>query len=72
MANVAFTQNIQRHVDCRAAKVGGSSVREVMDNLFASNPRARAYVLDDQAALRKHMAIYVDGQSATACTCLIP
>jgi molybdopterin synthase sulfur carrier subunit len=62
MANVAFTQNIQRHVACRAAKVAGGNVREVMDNLFASNPRARAYVLDDQAALRKHMAIYVDGQ----------
>jgi molybdopterin synthase sulfur carrier subunit len=37
-------------------------VREVLENVFAENPRARGYVLDDQAALRKHMAIFVDGQ----------
>jgi hypothetical protein len=62
LAKVAFTQNIQRHVTCREAEAAGGSVREVLDNLFAGNPRARAYVLDDQAALRKHMTIFIDGQ----------
>jgi len=37
-------------------------VREVLDIVFASNDRLRTYVLDDQAALRKHMTILVDGQ----------
>lgn len=37
-------------------------MREVLDNVFADNPQARGYVLDDQAALRKHMAIFVDGR----------
>ena len=32
------------------------------DSVIAQNPQARGYVLDDQAALRKHMAIFVDGQ----------
>lgn len=41
----------------------GASVREVLDAVFASNPRARGYVLDDQGALRKHMVIFVDGQA---------
>jgi hypothetical protein len=36
-------------------------VREVLDCVFAENEPARGYVLDDQAALRKHMAIFVDG-----------
>ena len=62
MAKVTFTQNIQRHVTCRDTEAAGRSVREVLDNLFAGNPRARSYVLDDQAALRKHMAIYIDGE----------
>jgi hypothetical protein len=62
MARIAFTQNIQRHVTCRETEAAGASVREVLDNLFAGNPRARAYVLDDQAELRKHMTIFVDGQ----------
>jgi sulfur-carrier protein len=62
MARVAFTPNIQRHVSCRDAEVMGSCVREVLDNLFAVQPGARAYILDDQAALRRHMAIYIDGE----------
>ena len=62
MAKVAFTQNIQRHVTCRDTEASGHSVREVLDNLFAGNPRARSYVLDDQAALRKHMNIFIDGE----------
>jgi sulfur-carrier protein len=61
MPTVAFTPNIQRHVACAEAEVAGVSVREALDNLFAANPRARAYVLDDQAALRRHMTIFIDG-----------
>jgi hypothetical protein len=62
LARVAFTQNIQRHVTCRETEASGDNVREVLDNLFADNPRARNYVLDDQAALRKHMTIFIDGE----------
>ena len=30
--------------------------------MFESEPRLRGYVLDDQEALRRHVAIYVNGQ----------
>jgi hypothetical protein len=40
-------------------------VREVLDRVFADNPVARGYVLDDQAALRRHMTIFVDGRMIT-------
>ena len=62
MAKVAFTPNIQRHVACPETEAAGVSVREVLDNVFADNPQARSYVLDDQAMLRKHMTIFVDGR----------
>lgn len=62
MVKVLFTPNIQRHVACPAAEADGRTVREVLDKVFADNPQARAYVLDDQAALRKHMSIFLDGQ----------
>lgn len=62
MVKVLFTPNIQRHVACPAAEAEGRTVREVLDKVFADNPQARAYVLDDQAALRKHMSIFLDGQ----------
>jgi molybdopterin converting factor small subunit len=63
MARVVFTQNIQRHVECPETEAEGGSVREVLDNVFAANPQARSYVLDDQAALRRHMTIFVDGRA---------
>ena len=62
MAKVVFTPNVQRHVGCPAAEAAGATVREVLENVFADNPQARGYVLDDQAALRRHMTIFVDGQ----------
>lgn len=61
MARVVFTPNIQRHVACPETMAAGATVREVLEAVFAANPQARGYVLDDQASLRKHMAIYVDG-----------
>jgi sulfur-carrier protein len=57
MARIVFTANIQRHVASPEAEAAGRTV-----NVFAETPQARGYVLDDQAALRKHMAIFVDGQ----------
>jgi len=63
MAKIVFTANIQRHVFCPETEAAGGSIREVLDNVFAANPQARSYVLDDQAALRKHMTIFVDGKA---------
>ena len=63
MATVTFTQNIQRHLTCPPAEGSGRTVRELLDGVFAANPRARSYVLDDQGALRKHMAVFIDGRA---------
>lgn len=62
MVKVVFTPNIQRHVACPEANVEGRSVREALEAVFAANPRARGYVLDDQCQLRRHMTIFVDGR----------
>lgn len=62
MARVTFTPNLARHLDCPPVEASGASVREVLERVFASNRAARSYVLDDQMALRKHMAIFVDGR----------
>jgi sulfur-carrier protein len=61
MAIVRFTANIQRHVACPDAEAAGATVREVLDGVFAANPRLRGYVLDDQGGLRRHMTIFLDG-----------
>lgn len=62
MPTVVFTPNLKRHVECSTEVVAGSTVGEVLDAVFAANPRLRGYVLDDQGALRKHMSVFVDGE----------
>jgi molybdopterin synthase sulfur carrier subunit len=65
VVRVAFTQNIQRHVECPPRDVAGETVRDVLDAVFAENPRARGYVLDERGALRKHMNVYINGSPVT-------
>ena len=65
MPRVVFTANIQRHVECPEMTVPGATVREVLDHVFAANPAARSYVLDDQSALRRHMSVFLDGELIT-------
>ncbi len=62
MPRVVFTRNLERHVDCPPQDVQGSTVRTVLDAVFARNQKLRGYVLDDQGALRHHMVIFVDGK----------
>lgn len=62
MAMVTFTPNLQRHIACPPVDVSGATVRDVLRAALAGNGQALGYILDDQGALRKHMAIFVDGQ----------
>ena len=61
MAQVTFTDNIQRHIPCPPMEVPGQTVREVLGQVFARQPLMRSYILDDQDGVRKHMVIFVDG-----------
>ena len=62
MATISFTPNLLRHVAVPSARVKGASVRQVLDAYFQSNPQVRDYVLDDQGALHKHVAIFLNQQ----------
>jgi len=61
MATVRFTRNIQRHVECPTRETSGSTLREVLDEYFRDNERARGYVLDEQGRIRQHMVVFIDG-----------
>jgi hypothetical protein len=62
MAAVAFTPNLQRHIECPRREVSGVTVHEVLGSVFADNPRLRSYVVDERGALRKHMVVFIDGR----------
>ncbi|MGB5832955.1 MAG: MoaD/ThiS family protein [Thiohalocapsa sp.] len=57
---LSLTPNLTRHLDCPDAKVFGSTLRDALDDYFQSNPRVRGYVLDDQGAVRKHVAVFIN------------
>jgi kynurenine formamidase len=63
MASIAFTQHLQTHVDAPRSVVSGGTVREALEEVLSENPRLRGYVLDDAGAVRKHIAVFLDGES---------
>ena len=63
MAHITFAPAIQRHVASPARAVDGATVRIALEAVFALQPELRGYLLDDQAQLRRHLAIFVDGRA---------
>lgn len=63
MAFIALTPHLQSHVDVDRREITGPTVREALDSLFAENPRLRGYLLDDRGAVRKHVAVFLNGES---------
>jgi hypothetical protein len=62
MARVAFTANLERHLSCPVRTVPGDTVRAVLDGVFSAQPKLRSYILDDQDRVRRHVAIYLNGE----------
>jgi molybdopterin converting factor small subunit len=61
MPTITFTSALQRHLPAPSAEVDGATVGDALAAIFATRPKLRGYVLDDQGALRRHVAIYVNG-----------
>jgi molybdopterin converting factor small subunit len=59
---VSFTPALQRFLRVPPARVAGETVGEALAGVFADHPALRGYVLDDQGALRRHVAVYVRGE----------
>jgi hypothetical protein len=59
---VVFTSNLQRHVNCPETEVAAGTLRMVLAQVFAAQPQARGYVLDEQGHLRRHVTVFIDGQ----------
>jgi sulfur-carrier protein len=62
MPTVCFTSALRRFLSVPAAQVEGVTVCEALAVVFASRPALRGYVLDDQGAVRRHVAVYVNGE----------
>ena len=65
MPRIEFTPHLARHLDCPAVSVPDHSLRAAFDHVFASNPKLRGYILEDQGSIRQHVVIFVDGTLVT-------
>ncbi len=61
MPTVAFTPVLSRFLRVKEMRVDGATVGAALAAVFAEHPALRGYILDDQGALRRHVAIYVKG-----------
>jgi sulfur-carrier protein len=62
MPTVSFTRALERFLEAPSAEVEGCTVGDALAAVFATRPALRGYVLDDQGALRRHVAVYVNGR----------
>ena len=62
MPTVEFARSLTRHVACPAQRVEAGTLRAALDAAFRAAPELRGYVLDDQGAVRHHVAVFVNAQ----------
>ena len=65
MPKVVFTRALERFHAAPTAAVDGATVGEALAAVFAARPQLRGYVLDDQGAVRRHVAVYLNGRPIT-------
>jgi hypothetical protein len=62
MPTVTVGQAFRRHVDADRYDVDGATVAAALAHVFARCPALRGYVLDDQGAVRRHIAVYIGAE----------
>jgi molybdopterin converting factor small subunit len=62
MPTVKFTYALKRFFPgLKQTPATGSTLAAILDEMEASYPGVRSYVLDEQGNLRKHVNIFIDG-----------
>lgn len=62
MPTVTFAPALTRHVPCAPQQVDAGTLGAALDGAFRAAPALRGYVLDEQGAVRKHVAVFVNGE----------
>ena len=62
MVSVEFAPSLRRHVECAPQSVEPGTLRSVLESALRASPDLAGYVFDDQRAVRKHVAVFVNQQ----------
>ena len=66
--HVEFAPALTRHVACPPQDVRARTLRAAIETALQAAPALRGYVLDEQGAVRKHVAVFVNAQMITSRT----
>jgi hypothetical protein len=62
MPTIHLTRHLRKVAPGGPLDVDGATLGAALDAYFTAVPKARSYVLDDQGRLRRHIAVFVDGE----------
>ena len=62
MVTVEFAPSLRRHVDCATQQLAAGTLRELLETALRAAPELAHYVFDDQHAVRKHVAVFINKQ----------
>ena len=62
MPTVEFAPALTRHVACPPQDVDAPTLGSALLAAFEAAPTLRSYVLDEQGAVRKHVAVFVNAR----------
>lgn len=65
MVKVEFAPSLRRHVECVPQRVAAGTLRTVLEAALQAAPELAHYVFDDQRAIRKHVAVFINQQMVT-------
>jgi len=72
MATIKFTYALKRfYPDLDTLEIEAADVNTLVHTIDQNYPGIKAYLLDDQGSLRKHVNIFVDGSLITDRTTLL-
>lgn len=62
MPTVEFAPALTRHVACPRQEVQAATLGAALEQAFRAAPALRPYVLDEQGAVRKHVAVFLNAE----------
>ena len=65
MPTIYLTSHLRRVAPSGPTHVEAATLGAALDAYFETAPKVRSYIVDDQGRLRKHVAVFIDGELLT-------
>jgi hypothetical protein len=59
---IHLTSHLRRIAPAGPVRVEAATLGAALDAYFTAAPKVRSYILDDQGGLRRHVAVFIDGE----------